>query len=203
MPVVHRFQDFERVLGKKWRLLNYTSYDAEKDKNESPKRHIIAEMCLAGGIQGQIALRPYLHLTSEERDKGKWAQGMIAIQSSGLGAKLPMRNKQWFPERFQGVVDSLKAKYKFVQIGSTSDPLLDGAADFRGKTNIRGTASILANARMFVGNVGFLMHLARASECLSVIVYGGREAPWQSGYSCNMNLYSAVSCAPVLAVEQM
>jgi hypothetical protein len=40
------------------------------------------------------------------------------------------------------------------------------------------------------------MHLARAVECPSVIVFGGREAPWQSGYICNFNLYSAVPCAP-------
>jgi hypothetical protein len=40
------------------------------------------------------------------------------------------------------------------------------------------------------------MHLARAVECPSVIVFGGREAPWQSGYICNSNLYSAVPCAP-------
>jgi ADP-heptose:LPS heptosyltransferase len=55
---------------------------------------------------------------------------------------------------------------------------------------------VLANCRLFVGNVGFLMHLARAVECPSVIIFGGREAPWQSGYSCNANLYSPESCAP-------
>ena len=47
-----------------------------------------------------------------------------------------------------------------------------------------------------VGTVGFLMHLARAVECPAVIVYGGREAPWQSGYVSNLNIYSAVPCAP-------
>jgi hypothetical protein len=40
------------------------------------------------------------------------------------------------------------------------------------------------------------MHVARAVECPSVIVFGGREAPWQTGYICNFNLYSAVPCAP-------
>jgi uncharacterized Fe-S cluster-containing radical SAM superfamily protein len=33
-------------------------------------------------------------------------------------------------------------------------------------------------------------------ECRSVIVYGGREAPWQSGYVANENLFAAVDCAP-------
>jgi ADP-heptose:LPS heptosyltransferase len=40
------------------------------------------------------------------------------------------------------------------------------------------------------------MHLARAVECPSVIIFGGREAPWQSGYTCNTNLYTAEPCAP-------
>jgi hypothetical protein len=196
VPLVHRFEDFARVLGEKWALLNYTSFDAAADRNTPPPRHIIAEMCSAIGLKGPVALRPYFHLTAAERAKGNWAQGQIAIQSSGLGATLPMRNKQWFPERFQGVVDSLKAKHKFVQLGVASDPLLNGVRDLRGKTSLRETAAILANARLLIGNVGFLMHLARAVECAAVIVYGGREAPWQSGYTCNRNLYSAVPCAP-------
>jgi hypothetical protein len=29
-----------------------------------------------------------------------------------------------------------------------------------------------------------------------VIVLGGREAPWQSGYPENLNLYTEVPCAP-------
>jgi hypothetical protein len=197
VPVVHRFKHLEKSLGTKWQLLNYTSaYDPEKDMNAPPKRHIIAELCLVSGIQGQIALRPYFYLTIDEREKWKRMKGTIAIQSSGLGAKLAMRNKQWFPERFQEVIDSFKWKVKFVQIGSTNDPLLNGVVDFRGKTNIRESASILANSLLFVGNAGFLMHLARAVECPSVIVYGGREAPWQSGYSCNINLYSDIACSP-------
>ena len=40
------------------------------------------------------------------------------------------------------------------------------------------------------------MHLARAVECPCVIIYGGREAPWQSGYICNFNLYTPLPCAP-------
>jgi ADP-heptose:LPS heptosyltransferase len=47
-----------------------------------------------------------------------------------------------------------------------------------------------------VGTVGLLMHLARAVECPSVIIFGGREAPWQSGYVCNFNIYSEMPCAP-------
>jgi hypothetical protein len=33
-------------------------------------------------------------------------------------------------------------------------------------------------------------------DCRSVIVYGGREKPAQTGYVANKNLYSQVRCAP-------
>ncbi len=196
VPIDDRYRAFIQAFGKKWKQLAYSRYFPEEDRSESPKLHIIAEMCSRADIQGPIALRPYFHVKEEERAKAARVSGFIAIQSSGLGGQLPMQNKQWHAERFQLVVDALKGKFKFVQLGSASDPLLKNAADLRGKTSLRETGAVLERCRLFVGNVGFLMHLARAVECPSVIIYGGREAPWQSGYTCNSNLYSAVPCAP-------
>jgi ADP-heptose:LPS heptosyltransferase len=194
------FEDRFRIYAERWRakyhLLKYAETDSEKDMIIPPTRHIIAELCLRAGVSGQIALRPYFHLTNPEKKKADWAEGMLAIQSSGLAAKFPMRNKQWYPERYQEVINQLKGHYKFIQLGSATDPLLAYATDLRGKTSIRETAAVLANCSLFIGNVGFLMHLARAVDCPSVIIYGGREAPWQSGYSCNLNIYSAVPCSP-------
>jgi ADP-heptose:LPS heptosyltransferase len=196
VPIDDRFRQYVETFRKTWQPLLYAPVDLEKDMSLPPNRHIIAELCARAGVRGEISIHPYCYLTARERETGAWADGMIAIQSSGLAGKWPMRNKQWFPERFQEIVVALKGKFKFVQLGSLSDPALDGVADLRGKTNVRQTAGVLANCRLYLGNVGFLMHLARAVECPSVIIFGGREAPWQSGYSCNINLYSAVPCAP-------
>lgn len=196
VPPDDRFRDYAAIWGVPFQLLEYAKYDRERDISPPPPRHIIAELCFRAGIQGRVELRPYFHLTAAEKEKGVWACGLIAIQSSGLGAKWPMQNKQWFPERFQAVVNGLKSEFKFVQLGSLNDPVLDGVMDLRGKTSIRETAAVLASSRLYIGNAGFLMHLARAVECPAVIIYGGREAPWQTGYACNENLYSAVPCAP-------
>lgn len=181
---------------QRWLPLEYAEYEPAKDRSTPPVRHIIAELCKRAGMKGRIELRPYFFLTEDERKSAAWAQGHIGIQSSGRAGRSPMQNKQWYPERFQEVIDRLKDNFKFVQLGSSGDPPLTGVVDLRGKTNIRETAAVLANACLFVGNVGFLMHLARAVECPSVILFGGREAPWQSGYTCNVNLYSEVPCAP-------
>ena len=116
--------------------------------------------------------------------------------SSGLDAKHAMRNKNWSLAKYQGVVSALRDRYDFVQVGSRNDPPLDGVLDLRGQTSLRETAAVVPRSLAFVGQVGFLMHLARAVDCRAVIVYGGRETPAQSGYRCNENLYSAVHCSP-------
>jgi ADP-heptose:LPS heptosyltransferase len=196
VPIDDRFRLYVQALGKKWQPLEYASVDRDKDMSLPPNRHIIAELCWRAGIRGPVALHPYFYIRNEEKEKAAWADGMVAIQSSGLGGQWPMQNKQWYPERFQQVVNGLKARFKFIQLGSASDAPLNDVVDLRGKTNMRETAALLESCRLFIGNVGFMMHVARAVERPSIIVYGGREAPWQSGYSCNRNLYSAVPCAP-------
>jgi ADP-heptose:LPS heptosyltransferase len=107
-----------------------------------------------------------------------------------------MKNKEWFQDRLQSVCDRLATDFRIIQIGAVSYPKLDGVVDMRGKTTIRQSAALLANAKAFIGLEGFLMHLARAVDCRSVIIYGGRIAPWQIGYIANENLYSAVECSP-------
>ncbi len=181
-----------------WDLIHphYTFYLPWGDRDAPPPRHILTVMCELVGIVGPITRRPYLHLSDAERSSGALVPRQIAIQSAGLTARFAMTTKQWFPERFQAVVDVLRADFNFVQIGSPSDPPLDGVLDLRGKTSVRETAAILSRSLVYVGQVGMPMHLARAVDCRSVIVYGGREHPQQTGYSCNENLYAPVPCSP-------
>lgn len=189
------YEKFVQLWGGEFITVAYGSWDGI-DQTEPPSRHIIGEMCATAGITGPISLRPYLTLTEHEKYHAGWAEGRIVIQSSGMAGVRPMRNKEWFADRFQRVIDALCDEYEFIQLGSETDPVLEHVKDFRGRTSIRESACILQHARLYVGTVGFLMHLARAVECPAVIVYGGREAPWQSGYISNFNLYSAVPCAP-------
>ena len=86
--------------------------------------------------------------------------------------------------------------HRVVQIGHTNDEAIPCHIDLRGRTTLRQLAAVLAHSRLFVGLIGMPMHLARAVECPSVILYGGRERPEQSGYSCNFNIFSDIECAP-------
>lgn len=194
-PPLATYRHLAKLSAGKLKSVEYTRFDGV-DRSAVPSRHVIAEMCASAGIAGLVAIRPYLTLTEVEKAAAAWAQGRIVIQSSGMGARYPMRNKQWYEERFQAVVDALKEEIEFIQLGSAVDPALQDVKDLRGATSLREAAAILHHARLYVGTVGLQMHLARAVECPSVIIFGGREAPWQSGYVCNFNLYTPLPCAP-------
>lgn len=197
VPPLDRYDRLLQRFGTRIVYPWYTSYHPAYDRDDPmPEQHIISIMCQKAGITGEITLRPRMMLTDAERAAGVRAPRQIAIQSAGLDAKHAMTTKNWKREGYQEVVTALGSTFDFVQVGSRNDPPLEGALDLRGRTSLRETAAVLASSQLFVGQVGFLMHLARSVDCRSVIVYGGRETPAQSGYPCNVNLYSAVACSP-------
>lgn len=178
------------------KFLHYSTPTAVAHVYESPREHIAAAMCRQAGISGEVELLPRICLSKRELAGFQSPKQILTVQSSTANAGHPIGTKEWYPERLQAVVDRFSSTFDVVQIGMPADPLLRNVADMRGKLRIRETASLLANSRVFAGLVGFLMHLARAVNCPAAIVYGGREMPWQSGYSCNKNLYRQPACAP-------
>ena len=185
------------IFKEKFYQIGYAEYERENDRDVLPDRHIIDVMCQKVGVKYVNETPPEIYLNDKEKNEFRIAANQICIQSSGISSKSYMKNKDWFVERYNEVVKGLNSgTYTFVQIGSEEDPLIDGVVDMRGKTSIRQTASLLYNSKYFIGTVGFLMHLAKAVNCKSIIVYGGRELPYQSGYSSNLNLYSKFECSP-------
>lgn len=196
LPNDPRYPHLAAKLGRDFRFLSYSTYEPATDRDPPPPRHLIAEMCRRAGLTGPVRLRPHLKLEPAELAAATEWRDCVAIHTSTLNALVPMPNKQWPVARFQTVVDRLSPSLRFVQIGSPGDPLLRGVNDQRGRTTLRQTAAILHHTRAQLGLVGFLMHLARAVECPSVIIYGGRETPELSGYPCNVNLTRRPACSP-------
>ncbi|MEX0774377.1 MAG: glycosyltransferase family 9 protein [Phycisphaeraceae bacterium] len=196
VPDSWRYPDLVQRMGGRSYMPEYGQYDPAEDRSTPIDRHLITRMCQRLDITGEIDLRPYLFLSPQERRRGQLAPKQIAIQSSILSASLPIRNKEWFADRFGALVAELSGAFTFVQVGARTDPPVGAAIDLRGKTDLRQTAAILSQSVVFVGLVGFLMHLARAVDSRAVIVYGGRETPQLSGYPCNENLHTAMPCSP-------
>jgi hypothetical protein len=170
---------------------------------EPPAEHIAAIMCRKAGIKGQILLEPRVFLTRKEIDGAFFAKGSIVVNCPGKDSYAHMKNnKLWYLSKFQKALETINSgnldgkKYTIIQLGGSKDPILKGAIDLRGKTTLRESAAILQNCEFFLGMEGFLMHLARAVDCRSVIIYGGFAHSWQTGYICNENIDSKIDCAP-------
>ncbi len=175
----------------------YSVADPANDRDLFQNEHMIAAMCRIAGMTGSIELRSYLTLLEVEKKAGRLVDRQAVVQSSGRAAgPAAIPNKNWFPQRFQTVCDEVAGSVNLIQLGEKTDPPIQGALDLRGKTTLRESAAILASSRIFIGQVGFLMHLARAVETRSVIVYGGREDPAVSGYSANENIVGRTPCSP-------
>jgi hypothetical protein len=172
------------------------NHDPAADTRDPPPEPVLAYLCRLAGVTGWVALRTYITLSESEHACGASYQGCIAIQSSGLGAGVAALNKEWFPERFAEVAAHLLGSHPVVQVGLATDPPIPCTYDLRGRLSLRELAAVLAHCRMFIGLEGMPMHMARAVDCPSVIVYGGRLRPDQVGYICNENLYIPVMCSP-------
>src|SRR5436309_2217823 len=157
-------------------------------------------MCESAGLPRMVDPAPVFYFADGERP-ARSPSPRIAIQSSVLAARFPNLNKEWFPDRMQQVVDALRPDAEIVQIGSATDPPLGGVTDLRGRTSVRESAVVLAGAWLFIGLIGFPMHMARAVGTPSVIVFGGREHPTEDGYPGNANLFTELHCSPCWLVN--
>lgn len=142
-------------------------------------RHIGEQIALNIGLELPENWRPVYR----PRGKAAGPAGAIVLQNSCRGAQFSANTKEWPFERWQRLADSLcKDGHPLVQLGTKEDPPISGAMDLRGKTSLAEAASTLERARLFIGLESGLMHVAAAVGTPSVIVYGGRSRPWETGY---------------------
>lgn len=191
---------YSNLLGRWRKPLRYSEMPIAAAYEVPPREHILAILCRKAGIKGPVRLRPWYFQTEREAFGGRYAPFQMCVQSVGeMTHGSWMQNKVWFHDRMQSVIDGFVARHpeiRVLQIGTGKDKLLSGVEDLRDKTTLRQTAAVLSQSSGFLGTSGFLAHLARAVDCRSVIIYGGREHAWQSGYTCNENLESRMPCAP-------
>ncbi len=181
-----------KCLGMGARVTHVNYYHESK----IPKKHILQLLSERFGLT-KIPTRPLLILSDQEmatRLLPNSEKPWVAIQSMGM--KKWTDNKNWGVSNFQEVVRQLSHKYSFVQLGPKGDPLLEGVTDLTGKLSLRQVVSVMRECLSFIGQEGFLMHAAASQHVPSVIVYGGFLAPWQSGFTRNINLFTLLDCAP-------
>jgi len=116
------------------------------------------------------------------------------------GYKTDYTTKAWSHASFQRVVDLLRGKVLFVQIGE-NDPKhvhkpLNGVINLIGKTDTRQVVRLFHHADGVLTGVSFPMHLAAALEKPCVAIMGGREPVIWNSYPRQtlMHTVGALDC---------
>ena len=138
---------------------------------------------------------PELYLSDQEIENAKniYPSEYVAIAPTGK-TKFSANRKEWGFDNFQKIVNSFP-EIKFVQIGISSEPLLENVVDAR-NLSLRDTAALLYNSLFFLGLEGGFMHMSKAVGKTSIIIFGGYIKPEISGYKDDENIYSPVDCSP-------
>jgi ADP-heptose:LPS heptosyltransferase len=131
--------------------------------------------------------RPHVWLSAQEKG---WLNQVQEITQRptrfwvvNAGRKADYTTKHYGTEGYQRVVDMLRGRIQFVQIGESGHhhPPLRNVINLVGKTDTRQLIRLVANADGVLCGVTFVQHLAAALEKACVCVAGGREpVSWTS-----------------------
>lgn len=142
--------------------------------------------------------RPVLYLSAEERG---WVHQVRQHVAAGrdqpfwllnAGLKSDFTAKGWPLESFQEVVDRLRGRVQFVQIGAAEHrhPKLRGVIDFVGRTTLRELVRLAYHAQGGVGPSTLLQHLCAAWQKPYVCLLGGREPTAWVNYPQQITLHT-------------
>lgn len=204
------------IIESKWKelFINNPNVDwVTKHHISTTKRHLLPKYKIVNAtttsIYKQISryvskdriFYPEIFLTKDEiqNTQKKYSFPYISVCPQGKST-FSANRKEWGSKKFQRLRNYFPT-LKFVQIGSKTDKLLINTLDARG-LNIRESAAIIKNSLFFIGLEGGLMHLAKAVEKKSVIIYGGFIRPEISQYKENLNIVNLVDCSPCFSSEE-
>lgn len=126
----------------------------------------------------------------------------VLIEPNVPTFKLAMQvNKQWPFERYQAVVNRLKADgLEIVQLvyGPPYGPgkTLGGGVHHVGSPNFRMGMAVLSLAKLYVGSEGGMHHAAAALGIPATVIFGGFVSPEVTGYAFQENHFIADAGRP-------
>lgn len=134
--------------------------------------HVIENICFCYGLKPR-KLRPSLFLSPEEMKWGIWTlsdlkRPVVCLHPSGKSASKP--DSPWFVENWLKIIDALKDKVSFVQLGKF-DTDHKNLGVLSPKTTIRQAMSIIWAADASLGFDSCITHMATAFEKPAVVVW--------------------------------
>ena len=122
---------------------------------------------------------------------------MIAINTS---SKEPSKN--WSSKYWHSLTLELSSNYDIIQLGAEYEINLPCTLRLAGKLNLRESIAVMEKCQLFIGPDSFLMHAAASIGLRSVIIFGGRVTPNNTGYDNNINLFERMDCGPCWIHEE-
>ena len=107
-------------------------------------------------------------------------------------------NKDWPHANWNTVAEEIGRLGTAIEIGGEVGDRANANSylDLRATTSVDQLAALISVADLYIGPVSGPLHIAAAVATPAVVVYGGYEHPiGQQGYK-QINLYSALPCAP-------
>jgi len=189
-----------------WRILplvlnnpnaNYCKQDTPEKAFHRTDKHIIEQICELYDIKNP-ELRCYLKSDSSEFWFKQRLEGLfgtprneepppfITIEPSSKTNYTP--NRVYPFEKWQKIVNSLKDKIPFVQVGIEGSRVLDGVIDWTGKSSFRNTAAMTGYSKLFLSAEGGLVHAATAFDTKSLVIITGYQSEKMVAYPQNINV---------------
>lgn len=121
--------------------------------------------------------------------------------------------KRWSEQNYVRLVKLLteRAGLQVVLLGSQAEKELCGritaesngsVADLSGRTSLRELAALASLAGLFVGNDSGAVHVAAATGCPVVVIFGSSDPSWTTPRGGEVRvLYKKVSCSPCFRKE--
>jgi ADP-heptose:LPS heptosyltransferase len=155
--------------------------------------HVLQGYCefLADNLRVKCPLltnRPHVYLSPEERSWTHQVEEVSGYKGKfwllGAGRKQDYTSKFWGSENYQALVNQLRGRVQFVQVGAAEHhhPPLRNVINLTGKTDLRQLTRLVYHAQGCVGGTTLLMHLAAALERPYVCLLGGREPVTWNAY---------------------
>jgi len=180
-------KDSKFILNLSEKKTNYVKRDGGRVVF-STKDHAIKHALKYYGINDDIDLKCEIYPTKEEENKSESIVNDLPLEYVCIEphSKTSWMKSRVYPfDKYQNIVNALKDKFNFVQIGSPNSRKLDNALCINGKLTFRETYGVLKNSMFLLSTEGGLVHLANASGTKSFVIYTSYQHPSMTMYPEN------------------
>jgi hypothetical protein len=178
---------------------NYCKNDTREKAFHRTDKHIIEQYCEVYGIQNPV-LKCYL--TPQASDwwfkeiMSDWFDTTLSIHHKPPpfitiepNSNLDYTPNRVYPfEKWQSIVNALKDKIPFVQVGTKGSRVLENVIDWTGQSSFKNTTGMIGFSSLFLSSEGGLVHAATAVNTKSVVVITGYQSEKMVAYPQNINV---------------